>query len=91
MSQEVTMKRISIEVTERESQRLKAMAALQGKSIKDFVLASTIGTDEGKALAELEELLRRRAEQVEAGQVTSRSATEIFDARINRADGDPNA
>ena len=48
------MKRISIEVSDQQSHRLKAMAALQGKSIKDFVLASTIGTDEGKALAELE-------------------------------------
>ena len=84
------MKRISIEVTEQESQRLKAMAALQGKSIKDFVLESTIGTDEGKALEELEELLRQRAEQVEAGHVSRRSVKDIFEARI-RADSDSDA
>lgn len=75
------MKRISIEVTEEQSQRLKAMAALQGKSIKDFVLACTIGTDEGKALAELEELLRQRAAEVEAGKISTRSVSDIFEGR----------
>ena len=31
------MKGISIKVTDQEQQRLKAMASLQGKSIKEFV------------------------------------------------------
>ncbi len=83
------MKRISIEVTEQEAHRLKAMAALQGKSIKEFVLSSTIGTDEGKALGELEALLRERAEQVEAGQVSTRSVEEIFEAGIKKASSGP--
>ena len=85
------MKRISIEVTEQQSHRLKAMAALQGKSIKDFVLASTIGTDEGKALAELEALLRERAAQVRAGQVSTRTVEEVFAASIDKASGKPDA
>jgi len=67
------------------------MAALQGKSIKDFVLASTIGTDEGKALGEFEALLRERAEQVEAGQVSTRSVEKIFEAGINEAASGPDA
>jgi hypothetical protein len=83
------MKRISIEVTEQQSHRLKAMAALQGKSIKDFVLASTIGTDEGKALAELEALLRERAAQVEAGRVSTRTVKEIFSGVIDKASSGP--
>tara|TARA_R110002096_G_scaffold12875_1_gene45860 strand:- start:577 stop:834 length:258 start_codon:yes stop_codon:yes gene_type:complete len=83
------MKRVTIEVTEQESHRLKAMAALQGKSIKEFVLASTIGTAEGKALAELEDLLRQRATQVEAGQVGTRSVGEIFEDRISKAESNP--
>lgn len=81
------MKRISIEVTEQQGHRLKAMAALRGQSIKDFVLASTIGTEEGKALAELEDLLRQRAAQVEAGQVSARRVEEIFEAKISEASG----
>jgi uncharacterized protein (DUF1778 family) len=32
------MSRISIDVTPEEHQKLKAMAALKGKSIKDYVL-----------------------------------------------------
>ncbi|MFT7537448.1 MAG: hypothetical protein ACI85K_003407 [Hyphomicrobiaceae bacterium] len=56
------MSRISIDVTPEEHQRLKAMAALQGKSIKEFVLANTLGhasegSGEAAALAELEALL----------------------------------
>lgn len=83
------MKRISIEVTEQEGHRLKAMAALQGKSIKEFVLASTIGTDEGRALAELEALLRKRAEQVNAGKVSTRSVQAIFEKGISKAASGP--
>ena len=85
------MKRISTEVTEQQSHRLKALAALQGKSIKDFVLASTIGTDEGKALAALETLLRERAAQVEAGQLSTRTVEEIFSGAIDKASHEPDA
>jgi len=83
------MKRISIEVTEQEGHTLKAMAALHGKSIKEFVLASTIGTDEGKALGELETVLRERAEQIEVGQVSPRSVEEIFEAGIDKSSSGP--
>jgi len=85
------MKRISIEVTDQQSHRLKAMAALQGKSIKEFVLESTIGTDEGKALAELEALLRKRADQVDAGKVSTRTVEEIFSGAIDNAPTKPDA
>ena len=36
------MSRISIDVTDDEHKRLKAMAALRGKSIKDYVLERTL-------------------------------------------------
>ena len=85
------MSRISIDVTQQEHQRLKAMAALQGKTIKQFVLASTIGApaNETKDLAELEALLRSRLKQVEAGQVSTRTASEIFDEVIREAESGP--
>mgnify|MGYP002632999023 CR=1 FL=1 len=90
------MKRISIEVTEQQQQRLKAMAALQGKSIKEFVLASTIGTaesptDEAKALMDLELLLRQRAAEVAAGRRSKRTVEDIFQAGIDKGAGEPNA
>jgi len=56
------MSRISIDVTDDEHKRLKAMAALRGKSIKDYVLERTLDTDEMEvaALRELERLLDKR-------------------------------
>lgn len=73
------MSRISIDVTPEEHQRLKALAALQGKSIKEFVLERTIGTsDDADALRELETMLDARIANAEAGNVSNRSVKEIF-------------
>lgn len=85
------MKRITIEVTEQQSHRLKALAALQGKSIKEFILASTIGTEAGEALAELETLLRERAAQVDAGEVSNRSVEAIFADAAEQRSARPDA
>lgn len=82
------MKRITIEVTEQQQHRLKAMAALRGQSIKDFVLASTIGTgDEAAALEELEALLEKRLANARAGGVSSRSVSDIVEQVTSEADG----
>ena len=84
------MKRITIEVTEQQQHRLKALAALQGKSIKDFVLASTIGEgEEAAALEEHEELLEKRLADARAGGVSSRSVDEIFKAAYQENDSEP--
>jgi hypothetical protein len=73
------MSRISIEVTPEEHQRLKALAALQGKTIKEFVLASTLGVDKSKeALAELEALLDGRIAETKAKGVSTRTVGDIF-------------
>ena len=63
------MSRVSIDVTPEQHKRLKAMAAMQGQTIKEFVLASTIGTRRAdSALSELEALLdeRERQQRVDA-------------------------
>lgn len=74
------MSRISIDVTPEEHRRLKAMAALQGKSIKDFVLDRTIGAaDTAAALAELEALLDERLRESDATGPSSRTVSEIFE------------
>jgi len=86
------MKRISIEVTEQESQRLKAMAALQGKSIKEFVLSRTIGEandEEELALRELEELLDRRLQRAETEGYSTRTVEDIFQEAIDKAAPSP--
>lgn len=74
------MGRISIDVTDNEHQRLKALAALRGQSIKDYVLERTLradGADHG-ALRELEELLDDRIRAARAGGVSRRTASEVF-------------
>ncbi len=74
------MSRISIDVTDNEHKKLKAMAALQGKSIKDYVLERTLGADETDeaALRELEKLLDERIRRAQAGAVSRRSAKQVF-------------
>ena len=76
------MSRISIDVTTREHQKLKAMAALQGKSIKDYVIERTLGqvetTGAVAALKELEVLLDTRIRSAQTGAVSRRTVGEIF-------------
>lgn len=82
------MSRISIDVTDAEHQKLKAMAALQGKTIKEFVLASTLGQakpDEESALRELEELLETRMERARTEGFSTRSVEDIFEAARREA------
>jgi uncharacterized protein (DUF1778 family) len=70
------MGRISIDVTEDEHKKLKAMAALLGQSIKNYVLERTLVDD--AALAELEKLLDRRIQAAQAGGVSRRTVSEVF-------------
>jgi len=62
------MGRISIDVTDAEHRKLKALAALRGQTVKDFVLERTIGDRAQDAdLAELEDLLGPRRDRATAG------------------------
>jgi|TARA_B110000208_G_C11544535_1_gene349278 hypothetical protein len=71
--------RLSIEVSPEQHQRLKASAALQGKSIKDYVLEKTLpDLAEESALYELESFLKPRVEAAEQGDFSDKSVDEIF-------------
>lgn len=76
------MSRISIDVTPDEHQKLKAMAALQGKSIKDYVIERTLGAvgdpEQKLALKELESLLDERIRGAKNGEVSRRTVGAIF-------------
>ena len=65
---------------EDEHKKLKAMAALRGQSIKDFVIERTLGADEtdNDALVELEKLLDSRIKAAQAGAVSPKTASEVF-------------
>ena len=72
--------RLSIEISPEQHQRLKASAALQGKSIKDYVLDRTLpDSDEQTALQELEGFLKPRIEAAKKGDFSSKSVDVIFD------------
>jgi hypothetical protein len=72
--------RLSIDVTQEQHQSIKALAAMQGKSIKEYVMQRLLPltADEEKAMRELEELLAPRIEAAERGEVVSTSVMAIF-------------
>ena len=78
------MPRLSIDITAEEHQKLKAIAALKGQSIKDFVLKRTLGDapaldamSEEEAFGALTEFLRPRIEQAERGELSAKSVSDI--------------
>ena len=71
--------RLSIEITTNQHQRLKAAAALQGQSIKDYVLRRTLPNSEERVeLQRLEDFLKPRIEAANNGQLSSKSVDDIF-------------
>ncbi len=74
--------RLSIEITPEQHQKLKAIAALQGKTIKDYVLERSLpnfGDDDSKALEALENFLKPRVKAAKNGDFSEKSVSDIFD------------
>ncbi len=72
--------RLSIEISPEQHQRLKASAALNGQSIKDYVLSRTLpDSDEQAALAQLEGFLKPRLVAAKQGDFSDKSIDDIFD------------
>lgn len=74
------MSRISIEVTPDQHKRLKAFAALSGKSIKDYMLEKTLPVEdeEETTMEELIKFLKPSIEQAERGEFVDDTVDEIF-------------
>ena len=77
---------MSIEVTPEQHQRLKACAALAGKTIKEYVIErvlepvpNTDSLSEEQALEQLEHFLQQRLVSAQQGQTTNKSVKQIFD------------
>ena len=78
------MPSLSIDITPEEHQKLKAIAALNGESIKDFVLKRALGDapalddmDEDEAVAALADFLKPRIEQARGGELSTKSMADI--------------
>ena len=76
------MSRLSIEISQEQHQQIKALAALQGKSIKDFVLSKLFQTsskEEDLAMAKLENLLLTRIKEAKSSPISRKSIQQITD------------
>lgn len=78
------MRRLSVEVTPEQHQRLKAIAALHGQTLKDYVLERALPPlpemdtfPEEEALRQLEAFLKPRIEEAERGEVVAQSVEQI--------------
>jgi hypothetical protein len=73
------MSRLTIDITEQQHQSIKAMAAIQGKTIKEYAIERLFPSpsDEGQALDELRVLLERRMAEASRGEVLTHCITEI--------------
>ena len=79
--------RLSIEITAEQHQQLKAAAALQGKTIKSYVLEHALPdlqANEHKDLRKLEEFLKPRIEAAEQGLVSDKSVDDIVSDELRK-------
>jgi hypothetical protein len=78
------MSRLTIDVTDQQHQALKAMAALAGKTIKQFVLEKLLPdtSKEEQALRELKALLVERVAEAGRGELVADSITDVAKAEL---------
>ena len=78
------MSRLTIDISDQQHQSLKAMAALQGKTIKQYTLERLFPADD-RTWKELQTLLTNRVNDGLAGKVSDKSVSQILDEEL--ADG----
>ena len=76
------MSRLTIDVTDQQHQALKAFAAREGKSIKQYALERLFPSDEQQAMQELKALLQSRLASAELDEAAPLSATDIADEAL---------
>jgi uncharacterized protein (DUF1778 family) len=81
------MSRLSIELTQGQHKQIKVLAALQGLSIRDYVLKHALphlsgkrAITENEALASLEAFLAPRVKEAKQGKFSKRKVREIMAA-----------
>ncbi|MBX9907272.1 MAG: antitoxin [Beijerinckiaceae bacterium] len=78
------MSRLTIDMTDRQHQSLKALAALEGKTIKQYTLERLFPDAAGvdQVWRELQSLLEKRIDEGLAGAVSTKSIGEILDEEL---------
>lgn len=78
------MSRLTIDITDQQHQSLKALAALQGKTIKQYALERLFSdADAAQAWQELKNLLGARINEGLEGRVSVKSISEILDDELS--------
>ncbi|MEC5341782.1 antitoxin [Brenneria populi] len=79
------MSRLTIDITEQQHQSLKALAALQGKTIKQYAIERLFPGDANaeRAWEELKNLLGERIGDGLSGKVSSKSVGEILNDELS--------
>ena len=79
------MSRLTIDITDQQHQSLKALAALEGKTIKQYALERLFpgDVDADQAWQELKTLLGNRINDGLAGNVSTKTIGEILDEELN--------
>jgi len=75
------MSRLTIDITDQQHQSLKATAALEGKTIRQYALERLFpgDADGEQAMRELKTLLNARIKEGLAGRVSNKQVGEILD------------
>ena len=75
------MSRLTIDITEQQHKALEDLAALEGKTIKQYALERLFPpqADEEKAWADLKALIRRRIQESSAGAISGKTFDEILE------------
>jgi hypothetical protein len=78
------MSRLTINITDQQHQSLKALAALQGKTIKQYALERLFpgDIDGERAWEELKTLMNTRVNEGLAGKLSTKTVGEILDEEI---------
>ena len=78
------MSRLTIDITDQQHQSLKALVALQGKTIKQYALERLFSDeDAAQAWQELKNLLGARINEGLEGRVSVKSIGEILDDELS--------
>lgn len=79
------MSRLTIDITKHQHQSLKALAALQGKTIKQYAIERLFPSDTNadQAWEELKGLLNERIREGLSGKVSAKSISEILDDELS--------
>ena len=80
------MSRLTIDITEQQHQSLKAMAALQGKTIKQYALERLLpgDADADQAWQALQVLRRQRVDNALAGKVSDKDVHQILEEELGK-------